>query len=215
MWSDSLRAQEFPYSEYAIESLRDVLWARRLLTTLASRGGVKAENSETLFEVRFALELHRAGVNADNEYATGIGESRVDFHLKGDQEWLIEIVSLRESKPVKDATRESDGCYEVLILPPNPCDRNSLPGEMIRAQRKIGEKVYDNKKAQVTKFPTPARNGPMHVIIADMRGYVRPKSAMVRGVKVPSGQTLSGPKPRATASPRGGVGSSRRRTTSP
>jgi hypothetical protein len=171
MWSDSLRAQEFPYSEYAIKSLHDVLWARPLLTTLESRGGVKAENSEMLFEVRFALELHRARVEADYEYATGIGESKVDFHLKRDQEWLIEIVSLRESEAVKNATRESDGWHERLILTSNPGDHNSLPAEMIRAQRQIGEKVFNNKKARATKFPTPASNGPMHVIIAYEREY--------------------------------------------
>jgi hypothetical protein len=179
MWSDSIRALEFPYSKYAMKSLGDVAWAQGLLKAVKDRGGIKAENSEMLFEVRFALELHKAGVEADYEYGTGIGDSKVDFHLKGDREWLIEIVSLRESKAVRDATWEDAESYEALLLPSNPADLRTLAGEMISVQRRIGEKVL--KKEQITKFPVPASNGPVHVIIADMRGYTGEDPTLAAG----------------------------------
>ena len=51
-----------------------------------------------LFEVRFAFELHRCGVAADYEHVAGVGASSVEFRIKGPQEWLIELLSIRESQ---------------------------------------------------------------------------------------------------------------------
>jgi len=44
----------------------------------------------------------------------------------------------------------------------------SEEGEIIRAQEKIGDKVFSKSKDKLVKFPVPTNS--FHVIVADMRG---------------------------------------------
>jgi hypothetical protein len=122
-----------------------------------------------MFEVRFAFELHRAGVVAQYEYPTGIGDSSVDFRIPGSPEWLIEIVSIRASDAVKRATCQSGIVYEFQMSTSDSNPRQRPEGELIRVEEKIAEKVQA-RDGSPTKFPVP--NGAMHLILVDMRGYL-------------------------------------------
>lgn len=122
-----------------------------------------------MFEVRFAFELHRAGVVAEYEYSTRIGGSSVDFRIPGLPEWLIEIVSIRAGDAVKRATRQTGIVYEFQMSTSDSNPRQRPEGELIRVEEKIGEKVRANDGSP-TKFPIP--NGAMHLILVDMRGYL-------------------------------------------
>ena len=162
--------REVDFDEHAMNVLTNVTWAQPLLACLNARGGVKPENIGLLFELRFALELYRAGITAEYEYATGVGDSSIDFRFKHGQEWLIEVVSVFESEAVKRATRQEDQCYETLLMTNDADPTQSPEGEMIRVGEKIGDKVFDKRKGKPTKFPIP--NGAIHLIVVDMRGYL-------------------------------------------
>jgi len=160
---------EVPSTERAISSLVEVSWAQKLLGKLEQAGGVLEANAPLLFEVRFAFELHNEGGTAEYEYATGLGETTVDFRIPASVEWLVELVSVRESKATIGASID-DGTYFGLILNsvPGRDSKESEAGEMLLVQQKIGEKVYTDKQ---TKFPPPTANK-FHMIVVDMRGYL-------------------------------------------
>jgi hypothetical protein len=122
-----------------------------------------------MFEVRFAFELHRAGMIAEYEYPTGVGGSSVDFRVLGSPQWFIEIVSIRASDAVKRATRQSGIVREFQMSTSDSNLRQRPEGELIRVEEKIGEKVQA-KDGSPTKFPVP--NGAIHLILVDMRGYL-------------------------------------------
>ncbi|MEW6207489.1 MAG: hypothetical protein AB1631_03925 [Acidobacteriota bacterium] len=168
MWSDELTVAEADFTQHAVDVLANVSWAQPLLTRFNKRGGLKSENMPLLFEIRFALELYRAGVRADYEYPTGVGDSSVDFHFKGDTEWIIEVVSVCESDAVKRATHQNGQLYQQRLSTNNADPAQSVEAEMITVEQKIGEKAY--VRGRPTKFPVP--NGAIHLIIIDMRGYL-------------------------------------------
>ncbi|HEU0297855.1 MAG TPA: hypothetical protein VFR37_00330 [Longimicrobium sp.] len=122
-----------------------------------------------LFEVRYAYELHRAGVTAEYEYSAGIGKSSVDFRLAGTPEWLIECVSIRASKGAKRAMRQRGEIYEQHFTSRHPDPHQTPEGEMVRAGELIAEKVLS--RGRPTKFPTPSPQR-YHVIVVDTRGYL-------------------------------------------
>jgi hypothetical protein len=78
-------------------------------------GGLTASNMPLLFEARVAYELHRAKRTAEYEFPTGVGESSVDFRVHGSPEWLIEVVSVSESKAVQKATIQA-GALSMMRL---------------------------------------------------------------------------------------------------
>jgi hypothetical protein len=186
MLSERVRGDEVDFTKAAIDALQSVPWAAPLLRRVAqARDLPEPEHKPLMFEVRFAFELHRAGVVAEYEYPTGIGGSSVDFRIPGSPEWLIEIVSIRTSRVVQQATRQIDSPYTGYgndSSNPYPIKRHSFQmstsdsnprqrpeGELIRVQEKIGEKVRV-KDGSPTKFPIS--NGAMHLIVVDMRGYL-------------------------------------------
>ena len=121
-----------------------------------------------MFEVRYAHELFLAGSSATYEYATGIGDSRVDFRTDSSPAWLIELVSVRTSEATRRATRKVGQLSETLLVPtPDDPDRSEA-GEIIRAQGKIGEKVLAGSAP--TKFPPIGDS--FHMILIDMRGFL-------------------------------------------
>jgi hypothetical protein len=102
-----------------------------------------------LVEGRIAYTFHLLGLTPQYEYPAGSGTKSVDFLIQANPDWLIEVVSLRESNAVKEATQESG------IL--------SEEGEILRAMEHIADKAE--------KFPEPAPTA-LHVILVDTRGYL-------------------------------------------
>jgi hypothetical protein len=160
---------EVPSTERAISTLAEVPWAQGLLRKVDRSGGVVERNKPLLFEVRFAFDLHVAGSSAEYEYAGGLGTSTLDFRIHSPVEWLVELVSVQESKATIQASID-DGTFFGITLTalPGMDSKVSEAGEMLLVQQKIGEKVYANK---AIKFPLPAK-GRFHMIVVDMRGYL-------------------------------------------
>jgi hypothetical protein len=152
-----------------MEALAKVPWAKPVLARLRRAGGIKPENMPLMFEVRFADELHRAGVTAEYEFRAGVGKSTVEFRLNTEPTWLIELVSVRTSDAARRATRQIGQLYYEQLFYPTPKDPGrSEEGEMITAQQKIGEKVFS--RGRPTKFPP--RDGSIRLILTDIRGYL-------------------------------------------
>jgi len=169
MLSDRLRSTEVQRTERAIETLGNVPWAKPVLARLRRAGGIKPENMPLMFEVRFAEELHRAGVTAEYEFPAGVGKSTVEFRLNTAPTWLIELVSVRTSDAARRATRQIGPLYFEQFFHPKPEDPGrSEEGEMITAEQKISEKVLSGRRP--TKFPP--RDGSLRLILTDMRGYL-------------------------------------------
>ena len=129
----------------AIEELEAAAWASPLLAEIRKRGGLKAPAS-FLFELRFAAEIHRAGVAATYEYKTGVGLSSVDFRLDCRPDWLIELLS---PGPHSRSDEESQMLKFAGILSDKACNEDGLP----------------------SKFPAPMP-GRYHLVIVDVRDYL-------------------------------------------
>ncbi len=87
-----------------------------------------------------------------------------------DPPWLIELVSLRESKAVKDATSVHGG-FSVLNLSTDAEDsKQSEEHEMLTVQGKIAAKAWDRDKNDYVKFPCPY--GAIHMIMVDAREFL-------------------------------------------
>lgn len=169
MWTNTISAPEAAKNKRAVEGLRRVTWAQPLLRRLEHSGGMLSNNAPLLFEVRFAYELHQAGCVAEYEYAAGVGQSSVDFKIPGGKDWLLELVSIRESQAVQRATTTEGPLQRLTLTSDSPDSRQSEEGEMLLAQQKIGEKVLSG--GQVIKFPVPSA-GTINAILTDMRGYL-------------------------------------------
>lgn len=168
MWPNVLTTKEADYTRRAIDALRTVSWARPLLSGLESSGGLTSVNMPLLFEVRFAYELHLAGSTAEYEFPAGVGESTVDFRIFGSREWLIELVSIRESRALQRATQQLGPVYQRVLTSGASDPAQSEEAEMITALGKVGEKVFAG--GAPTKFPIPSSR--VHAILVDMRGYL-------------------------------------------
>ena len=169
MWSDVLTTREAEYTGRAIESLRQLEWARPLIHRVEEAGGLVPEAMPLLFEARFAYELHQAGIAPQYEYRAGVGGSTVEFRISGSRDWLIELVSIRASDAAKAAIRRTGLVYQQMLSTDAPDRSQSEEAEMITAQQKIGEKVFAD--GQPTKFPPPDGSA-IHAIMVDMRGYL-------------------------------------------
>lgn len=185
MWTDALKLEEVEGTLRAADVLITVPWATSVLTRARSclerlRRGQEdldayRENPLTsaeqslLFEIRFAAALARQGVTAQYEYPTEVGETSMDFRANLNPPWLVELVSLRMSDASKEATWADGNYYGMTLMTSVGDNRKSPEAEMIRAQERISEKVYDRKQQQPIKFPTPS--GAMHLLMVDARGY--------------------------------------------
>jgi hypothetical protein len=136
--SDRVRGDEYDITIEAMDALQSVPWAEPLLRAAQARDLLKAENKPLMFEVRFAFELHRAGIVAEYEYPIGVGGSSVDFRVLGSPQWLIEIVSICASNAVKRTTRQSGIVYEFQMSTRDSNLRQRPEGELIRVAQKIG-----------------------------------------------------------------------------
>lgn len=156
MWSDWLSRKEGEYTAHVLEELQAVGWASELLRRIKERGGIIAANQPLLFEARFAYELFRRGKEAQYEYPAGVGNSTIEFRITNSKEWLIELVSVRESEGVRFATKKSGNHSSMVLISHNQKksaleeQKQTPEAEMITAQRKIGEKVFVKGDAQIT-----------------------------------------------------------------
>ena len=99
----------------------------------------------------------------------GVGNSTVDFRVDLDPPWLVELVSLHESDAFKAATW-TDGPFQGYALRTDADDpKQSEEGETLKAQERIGAKVFDQKHGPI-KFPEPA--GSIHMVMVDGRGFM-------------------------------------------
>jgi hypothetical protein len=156
------QGDEIVSTELAVGYLRSSAWARSLLERQHAVDLWSMERSWR-FEVRFAKEIAKANIEAEYEYRAGVGASSVDFRLKGEPEWLIEIVSIEVSDAARRVSGEVDGMYYYSLTSEAADKRSTEEGETVRASEKISEKAH--------KFPTPS-GGRYHLIVADMRGFL-------------------------------------------
>ena len=163
--------------EAVLADLRSVPEASPLINSINKRGSIQLETQPLLLEARVAHELHHQGIQFDYEYKTGVGGSSVDFRIRGAPEFLIEVVSLRTSKGVKEASYDQGDWFGFSMSSENLYDeklaRRSEEFEIIVAQGKLGEKVR--------KFPEP-KSGRFHIIVADVRGLMAPAPAGAIGI---------------------------------
>jgi hypothetical protein len=169
MWSDTLYTAEVAATQEALDTLASIKWAQPLLDRLKKQGGILQKNKPLLFEVRYAFLLSKAGVTAEYEYPTGVGNSTVEFRIHGTPEWFIELVSIQAREAAKRAVRQTGLIYEQSFSSDAKDRAQSEEAEMITAEQKIVEKVFT--KGHPTKFPLPT-NKRLHAIVADMRGYL-------------------------------------------
>lgn len=162
MLSERLRGDEWSLTKRAVKELSSAGWAQPLLRRFEQAGGMCHAAKPIMFEVRYAYELHRAGIEPVYEQPTGAGESRVDFLIPANPPWLVELVSIGVSDAVK-ASRWQSGLFTGMQLGNDPDHpERSEAGEIIKVQEKIA--------AKARKFPAPA--DARHMILVDMRAYL-------------------------------------------
>jgi len=163
MWADTAKRREAEYTDEAFQALQGEQWAAPLVRKIEQSGGVLSAPLALLLEVRIAYAFHQNGLSPEYEFATGSGAKSVDFRVQASPGWLIEVVSLRESNAVREATRQ-EGMFTSLALNSSSEDpRYSEEGEILRAMEHIADKA--------AKFPEPGA-GTFHVILTDTRGYL-------------------------------------------
>jgi len=144
-----LSEKEVKYCDAILKGfdLRRINHIGRLVNKVRHRINRQNKENEALFELRLATEFVEDAKNIEYEHQS-INGSKVDFYCeyKG-MKWFIEAVSVRKSS-----------CY------------SNEENELIRLQRIIGKKVYDNKNKKFIKFGEPEANN-VNVIIVDARGF--------------------------------------------
>lgn len=169
MWGEILTRQEVKFCTKLIERLKPLVWAQPLLGRIGTPESWRYERKPLLFELRFAGELSVAGVNPSYEYTTGVGRSSVDFQFKwAGVEWLIELVTLLTSDAVKRASWDDGLSFGVSLGTDAADGTQSIEGEVLLVQQKIGQKVLSPKRP--IKFPEPKPNT-YHLIVVDMCGF--------------------------------------------
>lgn len=191
-WADVLREDEFIFSKEAAEALKTVVWAKKFLKgkkiekALNYIPGTDPYREDTrsvkasLFEVRFAYAIHKAGLTAEYEYKAGVDKSSVDFRIlsqnKQDPEWLVELTSLGDSDAVKENTVIQGNFYSYSSST-TPWDTENSPEvrDLIKVQQAILGKVKEKKGIDPIKFPEVSiykgSSSIYHVIIVDIRGF--------------------------------------------
>jgi hypothetical protein len=165
-------------NERALELLKGQRWAAGLISNVESRGGLRKAANGHLFELRLAYEMCLAcpGSSPKYEFDAKVGGSTVDFHLPHNQlHWLIELVYLDQSRPVRDLRTASrvhvapGTTIESFSLSSDAEDERETPrAELIRVGEKIEGKVCAG--GQPRKFPPPAK-GWAHALVVNMSGF--------------------------------------------
>jgi hypothetical protein len=184
MWADTLKREEVEGTLKAAERLDGVGWAapllgqrqpilNRLRVGLTDKDAYRANplvpaETSFLFEIRFAAAIAALGLTAEYEHNAGVGNSTVDFRVALDPPWLVELVSLHESKAFKGASW-SEGSFQGYPLRTDADDpTQSTEGEILKAQERIAAKVFERKRGPI-KFPEP--DGLIHMVMVDAWGF--------------------------------------------
>ena len=162
--------EEASRMEVVLAELERDAAGKRVVQLVNDRGGVCQESMPELLEARVAHELVLANREFAYEYATGVGNTTVDFLVEGHAQVLLEVASLRDSEGVKSAYR-SEGPFTTFHLSSDNLrdaerEMQSIEAEVVVLQRKLGEKVYASGRP--IKFPEP-QDGRYHVILMDVR----------------------------------------------
>ncbi len=178
LWGDQLTSKEKERMEVVLADPKNVSRASPLIDSIDKQGGIQPETQPLLFEARIARELHRQGIQFDYEHEARDGETKsIDFRIGGDPGFLIEVVSLRTSEGVKEASYDQDGWFGFWMssynLDDKVLEKQSEESEITVAQGKLVEKVQ--------KFPEP-QPGRLHIIVADVRGLGAPAPAGAIGI---------------------------------
>lgn len=175
---NKLFSDEAQFSKQVFDELKNVNWCNRLIRRLSKKNGqFDTEDMPDLFELRFAGELHRTGIEPVYEFSTGVGNSNVDFMIPGNPGWLVELHAIQESEAVGNNTfsEESEQGYPMQTCIMSANTTNTSPGlgeEMVRVQSIIASKVCHKQFDQSLvphKFPIPKDY--LHAIVMDVRGY--------------------------------------------
>lgn len=156
-----MNVEEVEATVRAAKELNEIAWAAPLLgrtrdiISRLSEGLVEhsaykdnplsdAEKS-ILIEIRFAYALHLSGASASYEQQVGIGKSSIDFVTCGNPSWMIEVMSLRESQAIKNASWENEPFFGMELSSDAKDPRQSEEGEVLKAQERICSKVVTPK----------------------------------------------------------------------
>jgi hypothetical protein len=169
MWGEILTTKEVEYCADLVERLKNAEWAEPLLKRVGNMNSWTYSTKPLLFELRFAGDAHGEHLSPKYEAPTGPGDSTVDFEFEvPGARWLVELVSVLTSDALKRASWE-DGLFFGADLQSDAEDQTqSIEGETLLVQQKIGQKVLGSQGP--TKFTEPVP-GQYHVILVDMRGY--------------------------------------------
>lgn len=184
-FTDNLSEEEVFFSKNVAECIEKSKWGKKLIQdrkisrALKIRPDPSREYDElnqiksAFFEVRFAYSLLLMKFPVEYEAKLGIGNSSVDFKVKdGNNTWLIELTSLRESDAVKNATFTcKDDIIQYSSVDEGKCNSANVR-DLIRLQEAIYGKVTkkNNNKIESLKFPAVTKNT-YHAVIVDARSF--------------------------------------------
>jgi hypothetical protein len=167
-------------TDRALQSLREEIWARRLVGAVDQAGGPRRAPPGLLFEVRFGYEALLACPEAAIQYEVdaGVGGTTIDFLIPhGNTRWLMELVGLEESRTItsmRESTRRtlpSGIVTDSIYLSSDSHEPHETPfAELVRVGEKLEEKVWDRVTGQARKFPPPGV-GWGHVLVVNMSGF--------------------------------------------
>lgn len=167
---DILSQDEADFVQAIMLELANQPWAQPIVAGINDNGGLKRENKDRLFELRFAYALHRAGITARYEIR-GEGKSTIDFGFASrGRQWAVELLRLGETWAVKAATGhtvDEDGvAWSGRVLSTVAEDpTQSTEGETLKAVQRICQKCEQGGRPH--KFPV-AREA-YHMILVDFR----------------------------------------------
>jgi len=163
-------------TQRAIAHLKSCEWARDLIRRIELGGG---RDEGLLFEARFAFELSSAcpGSEIVYEYAAGVGDTTIDFHLiHREHSWLIELVALQESQAVANmssrsrVSRQGLSCESIHLRDSADNRHETLVAELVHVGEKIEDKVWDKQARRPHKFPEISGNH-VHVLFVNLNGF--------------------------------------------
>lgn len=168
MWGEILTNREVEYCQTVLDRLADVEWVAPLVAGIPSVHELSYVHKPLLFELRFAAALHDRGLSAKYEAPANVDRTTVDFEVTIEGvRWRFELVSIQTSDALRAASWEDGFIFGASLASGREDPRQSVEGELLLTQQKVGEKAYDGLRP--VKFPVPGPND-RHVIVVDTRG---------------------------------------------
>lgn len=123
--------------------------------------------SPLLFEVRFAYDLQRLGIECEYEAET-LGKSSVDFQFEATDKFLVELAYAQQSEQAtKDTEFLPPGIRSVLFM-----DDRELHRIVSIGVGKVATKIDGEDRYEPCKFPLPSTGSSnSHVVIINSGAY--------------------------------------------